>query len=115
MPRDLVPVGVGYADTQPFEGDPLDIIHPPALAAADVMVFPGVTVEAGLSPAVFELADDSGSGQQLQIAIHGSEADPGQTAPDPFVELGGGRMVPVPAQLFENDLTLGGVPLTGFS
>jgi hypothetical protein len=70
----------------------VNIVQPPTLDAANVVVPLDISVESSLAAAEIELLDRPQPGEQFQIAIHGPKADLWQPAPHDLVKPGSGRV-----------------------
>ena len=68
----------------------------------------GVPVKSLLPTADLEFTDQSGLGQDLEIPIHGCQADTRQFFLDAPVQLISGRVVLAPSQFMEHNLPLVG-------
>ena len=87
------------------------IVHPSTANATHVAVAVRIPVEACLCGADLMFLDDPGLDQELQIAVHRPETDPGQPTPGDLIELDCRGMRCQPLQLLQDDVTLTGVPL----
>jgi hypothetical protein len=79
-----------------------DILDPAAGVAAEVTVLLRDWIEALLSRARIQTADHSPRGHEIQVAIHGPEADMRKPFPYPQVHLIGAGMIPAEAEFLQN-------------
>jgi hypothetical protein len=86
-----------------------DVVHPPAVDAAHVVMPIEIAVEAGLGAGDLELPDDAHPGQQLQIAVDCRQAELRQTSPGDFVQLRRRRVRAEISQFFEHHLALSSI------
>ena len=86
------------------------VVDPPAAEAADVIVPPGVAVEARRMASSMDLADDSQLRQPLEVAVDGAEADTRETAARLAVDPGCGGMVHGGPDHVEDQLSLPRLP-----
>jgi hypothetical protein len=70
----------------------MNVVHSPALDAANVVVRLDGPVEAGLSAAEIQPLDLPQSCEQFEVSIHGPETDPRQASADDLIKPGSGRM-----------------------
>jgi hypothetical protein len=91
---------------QKIKGWAVNIVEPAAFYAPHVIVMLDISVESGLAAAKIELVDHSEPGQQLQVAIHGPEADFGHFAADKLVQPHGGRVRSDLLEFLQNHLSL---------
>jgi len=67
----------------------VDIVHPAALTAPDVVMVRGGGIETPLGTRNIHFPNQSFVGQDLQIAVHGRDADPGKPVSNQLVEFFG--------------------------
>jgi hypothetical protein len=79
-----------------------DIFDFAAGLAVEVAVLLRDWIEALLSRVRIEAANDALGGHELQIPIHGSEADAGKPPPYPQVHLVGSGMIPAETEFLQN-------------
>jgi hypothetical protein len=79
-----------------------DILDLSAGGAAEVTVLFRDGIEALLTRARIEAADDPLGCHEFQVAINGPEADSGEPFPDPQVQLIGAGMIPAEAEFLQN-------------
>ena len=96
---------------QKVKGWAVNIVHPAALHAADVIVAVDIAVEPGLLAADIEFLDHSRASQQLQVAVDSAQTDLGQAAADDLIQPHGGRVRCELLEFLQDDLPLPGVAL----
>jgi hypothetical protein len=89
----------------------VNIVHSAAFYAADVVVRGRIAIESSLSAAQLQLLYHTSPGQQIQVPIHGSQADFRQPAKDNSVEPCCGRVRSELLKLLQNHLPLSRVAL----
>jgi hypothetical protein len=91
----------------------VNIVHSAAFYAADVIVRGRIAIESSLSAAQLQLLYHTRPGQQIQVPIHGSQADFRQPAKDNSVEPRGSGVRSKLLKLLQYHLPLSRVALKG--
>src|SRR5262245_43830028 len=108
--QDAVVHGAAGLLLQPQVDRHRQVVDAAAADATDVVVPPGVAVEAGGMAAAVDLADQACARELLQVPVHGAEADPRQPPPglpeDPF----GGRVLHRRADHRQHHVALAALP-----
>jgi hypothetical protein len=82
--------------------DERDILYLSTIVAMKMAVRFGYRIEAHLSRARVQTANDSLGYHEFQVAVHGSKADSGEPLLDPQVYLIGAGMIPAETEFFQN-------------
>jgi hypothetical protein len=96
------------------KGWAVNVVHPTASHAAEVVVAAHVAVETGLGAREFQLSDRSVAGEEVEITVNGSQADFGNPPPDNFVERNRRGVRLELLELLEDHLSLPGTALLRF-
>jgi hypothetical protein len=76
-----------------------------------MIVLSDIAVESGFRSRELQLTDQSERGQHVEIAIHGAQADPGQSAADNGVQCRRSRVRRQLLEFFQNHLSLPGIAM----
>jgi len=98
---------------QKFKRWAVNIVNPAAFYATNVMVRGQIAIESSLFAAKLQLLYYARPSQQIEIAIHGAEADSGQALGDNPIQTNCSRVRRELLEFFQNHLTLLRIALGG--
>jgi len=96
---------IGYPPRK-VKGCAVNIVNPAAFYATNVMVRGQIAIESSLFAAKLQLLYYARPSQQIEIAIHGAEADSGQALGDNPIQTNCSRVRRELLEFFQNHLTL---------